>query len=165
MFALLEEARQETTYARNLGNLTIAAFFKGEKRKERRELLDKLRDAIQYGYQKEDELWDHLLRGDNASVLTPFHWEIEFPEVFDGEPWVRCGRGKPAILGRETDRHCTGEPIPDWLTTLHRDCSRNADIVAHFFRRAFFLIRRGGNLGLVATNTVAQGDTRAGGLR
>ena len=41
----------------------------------------------------------------------------------------------------------------------------NADLVAHFYRRAFNLIRNGGTLGLIATNTIAQGDTRSSGLR
>jgi hypothetical protein len=37
--------------------------------------------------------------------------------------------------------------------------------VAHFFRRCFQLLRPGGSLGLIATNTIAQGDTRSTGLR
>jgi len=37
--------------------------------------------------------------------------------------------------------------------------------VAYFFRRAYALLRPGGTFGLIATNTIAQGDTRASGLR
>ena len=37
--------------------------------------------------------------------------------------------------------------------------------MAHFYRRAFSLIRDGGTFGLIATNTIAQGDTRSSGLR
>src|SRR5439155_20559660 len=40
-----------------------------------------------------------------------------------------------------------------------------SDLVVYFFRRAFSLIRREGTLGLIATNTIAQGDTRSAGLR
>src|SRR5690606_10451282 len=40
----------------------------------------------------------------------------------------------------------------------------NSDLVAHFFRRAFGLLRRDGCFGLIATNTIGQGDTRATGL-
>jgi hypothetical protein len=36
--------------------------------------------------------------------------------------------------------------------------------VAHFFRLAFGLLRVGGVFGLIATNTIGQGDTRASGL-
>ena len=38
-------------------------------------------------------------------------------------------------------------------------------LVAYFFRRAFDLLRTSGSFGLVATNTISQGDTREGGLR
>jgi hypothetical protein len=37
-------------------------------------------------------------------------------------------------------------------------------LVAHFFRRAFHLLRRGGALGLIATKTIREGDTRTSGL-
>ena len=40
----------------------------------------------------------------------------------------------------------------------------NADLVAYFFLRAFELLDNNGKLGLIATNTVAQGDTREVGL-
>ena len=54
---------------------------------------------------------------------------------------------------------------PDWLKEIHEESHGNADLVAHFFRRAFDLVRGQGAFGLIATNTIAQGDTRASGLR
>jgi hypothetical protein len=51
------------------------------------------------------------------------------------------------------------------LQTLHEGAHGNSDLVAHFFRRAFGLLRPGGCLGLIATNTIGQGDTRETGLR
>ncbi len=56
-------------------------------------------------------------------------------------------------------------PYLDWLLVLHEEAHGNGDIVAYFFRRAFHLIRKGGALGLIATNTIAQGETRSTGLR
>ena len=41
----------------------------------------------------------------------------------------------------------------------------NVDLVAHFFRRADRLLGPHGTIGLIATNTVGQGDTREGGLQ
>ena len=32
----------------------------------------------------------------------------------------------------------------DWLKTIHEESHGNADLVAHFFRRAFDLLRRQG---------------------
>jgi hypothetical protein len=51
-----------------------------------------------------------------------------------------------------------------WLQSLHKGAHGNADLVAHFFRRAFELIRHNGVFGFIATNTIGQGDTRDTGL-
>ncbi len=67
-------------------------------------------------------------------------------------------------LAEELDRGANGNGYPDWLCSPSR-VSGNADLVAHFFRRALDLLRPGGTLGLIATNTIAQGDTRSTGLR
>ena len=48
---------------------------------------------------------------------------------------------------------------------MHAGAHGNGDLVAHFFRRAFSMVREDGTFGLIATNTIAQGDTRATGLR
>ncbi|MEI9898877.1 MAG: hypothetical protein WDN31_00730 [Hyphomicrobium sp.] len=47
----------------------------------------------------------------------------------------------------------------DWLKMLHPGAHGNADYVAHFFRRAWNQIRNGAAFGLIATNTIGQGDT------
>jgi len=46
---------------------------------------------------------------------------------------------------------------------LHPESHGNGDLVAHFFRRAFNLIHWAALL--IATNTIAQGDTRYSALR
>ena len=55
----------------------------------------------------------------------------------------------------------------DWLIDSSTYCEShgNSDLVAHFFRRAFNLARERGVVGLIATNTIGQGDTRSTGLR
>ena len=100
------------------------------------------------------------------SRFTPFHWEIEFPEVFGrDEPWLRWYRRQPAVRGQEHDAAGHAAGYLDWLKAIHAESHGNADLVAHFFRRAFNLLRQGGTFGLIATNTIGQGDTRSTGLR
>ncbi|WP_216636330.1 Eco57I restriction-modification methylase domain-containing protein, partial [Chloroflexus islandicus] len=99
-------------------------------------------------------------------ALAPFHWEIEFPEVFQREGGgFDVIVGNPPFLGGSKISSNFGQSYLDWLLTIHENSHGNADLVAHFFRRAFDLLRDGGALGLIATNTIAQGDTRATGLR
>ena len=58
-----------------------------------------------------------------------------------------------------------GTNIRDWfVNTLANGKKGSADLVAYFFLRALSLLTSQGNLGLIATNTVAQGDTRQVGL-
>lgn len=50
------------------------------------------------------------------------------------------------------------------MTLAFAGTSGNADLAAFFFRRAFALLRAGGTIGFIATNTIAQGDTQTSGL-
>src|SRR5262249_51171106 len=73
--------------------------------------------------------------------------------------------GNPPFLGGKRTSTTLGDSYRDWLKEIHPDASSNADLVAFFFRRAFSLLRNGGALSFVATNTIAPGDTRRTGLR
>ena len=98
--------------------------------------------------------------------VPPFHWEIEFPEVFSGEsPGFDAIVGNPPFAGKNTLGNSNPEGYIDWLKTIHEESHGNSDVVAHFFRRAFNLLGWNGCFGLIATNTIGQGDTRATGLR
>jgi hypothetical protein len=105
--------------------------------------------------------------GENAKhPVMPFHWEIEFPEVFEREnPGFDAFVGNPPFVGGRRVRGALGDLYFDWLQQVHPESSGNADLVAHFFRRAFTLLRPDGCCGLIATKTIGQGDTRATGLR
>lgn len=50
------------------------------------------------------------------------------------------------------------------MTWLADGIRGSADLVAYFYLRAANLLRPGGGFGLIATNTLAQGDTREVGL-
>jgi hypothetical protein len=98
--------------------------------------------------------------------VRPFHWEIEFPEVFYREdPGFDGIVGNPPFAGKNTISAGHRAVYPEWLKTINTDAHGNSDLVAYFFRRAFHTIRHTGTLGLIATNTIRQGDTRHTGLR
>ena len=173
------QASREIDAVRLFGDLVVTAFFEGRKPRER-ELRRIAEAALVTAGEAESrrERLDDRRRADPP--LAPFHWEIEFPEVFEreapggkdegtpgagGSPGFDAVVGNPPFAGKNTVAAANATGYPDWLKTLHEESHGNADLVAHFFRRAFSLVRDGGTFGLIATNTIAQGDTRSTGLR
>lgn len=112
--------------------------------------------------------------------LDTFHWELEFPEVFfpvserakvdsqipDTVQGFSALVSNPPFMG--------GHKISVSLNKVYREFivesigkgkrKGQADLCAYFLLRANQLIQTDGHLGLVATNTIAQGDTREVGL-
>ncbi|MCA8245376.1 Eco57I restriction-modification methylase domain-containing protein [Burkholderia sp. AU32262] len=96
----------------------------------------------------------------------PFHWPLEFPEVFARERGGFDGMvGNPPFLGGQRITGVAGTAFRDWLVAHIAEGRRgSADLVAYFFLRAWRLLREGGGFGLLAVNTIAEGDTRQVGL-
>ena len=159
------DARDELDAAGVFGDLVLAAFFEKAKPKEREALRTQLADAVVRGETHRYRSWLAELR-DAEPPLAPFHWEIEFPEVFERDnSGFDAIVGNPPFAGKNTVAAANVAGYPDWLKQVHAESHGNADQVAHFFRRAFDLVRRDGAFGLIATNTIAQGDTRSTGLQ
>lgn len=162
---LWEQAEAALDELRLSGDLLVAAFFSGEKKSIREEKRLEFAGAIVGGEAERYREWLMEQRA-GERPLVPFHWEIEFPEVFDREnPGFDVFVGNPPFAGKNAVAAANREGYLDWLKLIHEGAHGNSDIVAHFFRRAFSLLRHGGTFGLIATNTIAQGDTRATGLR
>ena len=107
-----------------------------------------------------------LARAASESLGTryAFHWPLEYPEVF-----ARGGFdvfvGNPPFVGGQKITGTLGPEYRDYLVERLANGRRgSADLCAYFFLRAYSLLRDSGISGLVATNTIAQGDTREVGL-
>jgi hypothetical protein len=107
--------------------------------------------------------------GGNGEVIVfadrrPLHWPLEFPEVsaqegFDaivGNPPFQGGKRITGALGTRYRDH-----LVHWVAGSVRG---SADLVSYFFLRAAGILGSRGGFGLIATNTIAQGDTREVGL-
>lgn len=104
-----------------------------------------------------------------------FHWELEFPDVATvvvGPVVERQKVGFDAIVGNPP--FYGGSKISGHLGTDYRDFlvqhiaggrRGNADLCTYFVLRAATLMARDATAGLIATNTIAQGDTRDVGLQ
>ena len=162
---LWDEARFESGKVALLGDLVLAAFFERTKAKEREALRWRYAVDVVNGETGQYRAWLDGLRSGEPPLAT-FHWEVEFPEVFGrANPGFDAIVGNPPFAGKNTVSGANVPGYPDWLKLAHPESHGNADLVAHFFRRAFDLLRTGGAFGLIATNTIAQGDTRSTGLR
>lgn len=165
---LWRQAQDQLHHVRLIGDLVVAAYFSETTDKARRRQLDDLGQKVSTWLQVGDhqaELSGRVeeLR-EGAHGVAPFHWEIEFPEVFGDHGGFDCFVGNPPFLGGTMISTAHGKPYLDWITTTFAESGNRMDLVAYFFRRAFDLLRARGTLGLIATNTIAQGDTRKGGL-
>jgi hypothetical protein len=165
----LKRAEDDISSVRLIGDAAIAAFFSSTKPKDQQAERDRLL-AVVLAWQKDRAGFQSLL--DAQAILhqgergvTPFHWEIEFPEVFSRtRPGFDICAGNPPFLGGTRVSTEIGMTYFEWLTGRYPPAGHLCDLVAYFFRQAFRLVRDQGALGFLATNTIAQGDTRQGGL-
>ncbi len=156
---------------RRIGDAVCAAFFSETTARARLGAQGRLADD----YMAAGARWQAALAAGPAlaarlteagHTFRPFHWPIEFPEVFAGDdPGFHVVVGNPPFAGKNTIQSGNPPGYLEWLQALHPGAHGNADLCAHFFRRAGTLLRRGGTFGLIATNTIRQGDTRESGLR
>lgn len=95
----------------------------------------------------------------------PNHWVIEAPDVVVGRGGFDAVIGNPPFLGGSRITGAIGTSARDVLVNVLAGGKRGAaDLVAYFFLRAQSLLRPKGTVGLIATNSVAQGDSREVGL-
>lgn len=160
-----DEAQHELDQVRLFGDLAVLAFFSGAKPRDREAKREEFVAAVTDG---EAGRYRGLIgqARETDLPLVPFHWGVEFPEVFERDnAGFDALIGNPPFAGKNTLLSGNPEGYLDWLKHIHEDAHGNADLVAHFFRRAFHFLREDGTFGLIATNTIRQGDTRSTGLR
>jgi hypothetical protein len=92
-----------------------------------------------------------------------FHWCLEFADVMLGGGFDVI-LGNPPFLGGLKISGALGDSYRRWLELAYAPFGGTADLCAAFFRRAYELLKPNGRMGLVATNTIGQGDTRESGL-
>ena len=111
------------------------------------------------------------LRRDSSTDLTkdspdgtarrPFHWPLEFPEVF-----VRKNRGfdafvgNPPFMGGRLVGRRLGMSYQEYLKFVRNNVVGSPDLCAYFFLRAFSLIRSRGYFGLLATKSITETGSR-----
>ncbi|WP_161882803.1 Eco57I restriction-modification methylase domain-containing protein [Deinococcus alpinitundrae] len=131
--------------------------------------VGKMTDGDTEGEQAVKRRADAALAVDLSDVgnpRRPFHWPLEFPEVFLREnAGFDAFVGNPPFLGGQKITGAMGTAFREYLVQyLAGGRKGSADLVTYFFLSCFGLLRNGGTSGLLAVNTIAEGDTRDVGL-
>ena len=148
----------------------------GKPGKQMKAAYENLRIAVESAYPAGGGESDRtLLDGIQAAGLTPtvttdyvrwkpLHWILAVPDVMERGGFDAVV-GNPPFLGGQKQTSTIGANVRDWLiATIAGGRKGSADLVAYFVLRAHQLVTARGNTGLIATNTLAQGDTREVGL-
>ncbi|MFJ9039092.1 Eco57I restriction-modification methylase domain-containing protein [Streptomyces sp. NPDC102406] len=102
---------------------------------------------------------------EGALERRPVHWPLVFPEVFSLRDGFDAVVGNPPFLGGKKLTGPLGEAYREYLVEYVAHGRRgSADLIAYFALCVNSLLNSGGQTGLIATNTLAQGDTREVGL-
>jgi hypothetical protein len=164
---------------RLIGDLIVGAFFAHGKDKEREAERIKREDMVRAWLLSGGPPTEELvgMRTAIREKVPVFHWMAEFPEVFCPEPGAVAGGkderaagmdafvGNPPFAGKNGIIETNGHAYIFWQLATVPGVNGAADLSSYFFRRADRLLCEHGTLGFIATNTIAQGDTRSSGLQ
>ncbi|MEU5524785.1 type IIL restriction-modification enzyme MmeI, partial [Streptomyces sp. NPDC047860] len=108
---------------------------------------------------------DGWLSGPRSEPVRPLHWPLEFPELFGpGGQGFDAIVGNPPFVGGQKITGNAGKDYRDYLVEwIAGGRTGSADLCAYFLLRDSDLVPKG-RIGVIATNTIAQGDTREVGL-
>jgi hypothetical protein len=162
---LLKEANEKITRLRCAADLLVAAEFWGESAKDKLERIRHASNQSVIHFKKGPTEEFEQIAAKERKGRSMFHWPLEFPEVILKRGGFDAFVGNPPFVGGRRIRSTFGGPYVVWLTdTCYPNSSANADICAFFFLRAHQLANTNGGFGLLATNSIAEGDTRNVGL-
>ena len=98
-------------------------------------------------------------------MALPFHWPLEFPEVFLREhPGFDAFVGNPPFLGNKQWKSAHGPSLQRIVQLVVDASPGKVDLSVAFHRRSADLLRIGGTYGLLASTNIAEGSSLSVGL-
>jgi hypothetical protein len=89
-----------------------------------------------------------------------FHWEFEFPEVFQ-HGGFSAFVGNPPYIGGQKISGLFGDSYRSYIVTnVGNDVRGSADICGYFLLRSWALSAKSSVQGFIATSSIAEGDTK-----
>ena len=164
--ALHGEAELATAQVKALADCLVAFELRGLTGEEYEEQRTLVADSANMALRKPLTEFKAYAR-EQLNGHRPFHWAIEFPEVF-GHGGFDTVVGNPPFMGGLRLETAFGWPWRNHLVTELAGGARGvrgtADLCAYFMLRAGEIVREPGLIGFITTNSIAEGDTRLIGL-
>ena len=91
-----------------------------------------------------------------------FHWFLEFPEIMN-RGGFDCILGNPPYLGGKALRSTYGHAFCEWVQWQYAPAGLS-ELVVYFLRRIYGLLREGGFMSVITTNSVIDSKIRKDGL-
>ncbi len=166
MFGHVRDQTKRLTYA---ADLLMAASWKSMRIEEREQRLKET--LFQVDYRIKDVDADELDREAREAlrqegVPAPFHWPLEFPEALlrKGRPGFDAFVGNPPFMGGTKLEPVFGRHYREYLVNTIgggvRGVRGTADLCAYFLNQLHNLLQARGSMGVLATNTISEGDSR-----
>ena len=161
--ALFAEAEEAVSKLSSAADVLLAVELKGTKGKAYESERKNAADHIKACWDLRLAELKHYAR-QSLGARHCFHWSLAFPEII-GNGGFHAIIGNPPFVGGKKISGAVGTDYREYLTANVAEGRKgHADLCAYFFLRAIRILQLNGMAGLLATNTIAQGDSREVGL-
>jgi hypothetical protein len=164
---MLQNAEQQTARLAYAANHVLTACWEATSETDRDERLKQALVHVEHNFKDlpvEQLEAEGRQRLQNVGCPKPFHWPLEFPEVFMQRGGFDAIVGNPPFLWGMRISTLFGDRYLAFLQSHFDRSLGTADLCAHFFNRAASHLRQNGAIGLLATDTISKGDTREASL-
>jgi hypothetical protein len=158
---MLREANEKIDRLKCAADMLIAAEFTPDSAADKRMARDDAAIKVAVHFNDSDL---PTFRRETQTALAgqvTFHWPLEFPEVMVERSGFDGFVGNPPFMGGSK---ITGQLGTEYRTYIVNQLTSGdkgkADLSGYFLLRASICIRSLGVLGLISTNSIAQGDNR-----
>ena len=161
--ALYKEAEEAVAKLNAAADVLVAVELQGLKGRAYEQEREKSADHMMV-YWKEGLPELQAYAQQRLGTRRCLHWALAFPEITEAGGF-HAFVGNPPFVGGKKFSALLGEDYKNYLVRhLAGEKKGSADLCAYFFLRVGYILRQEGIAGLIATNTLAQGDTREVGL-
>ena len=168
MLANVEDQTKRLTFA---ADMLLAATWETRSKSELEAALNGTLAEVEYKFKDmptEQLGAESKGRLRKAGIESRFHWPLEFPEVFIDKRGFDGFVCNPPFMGGTKLEPAYGalwrDHVVSYIAHGVRGLRGTGDLCAYFFNRADTLCGLNGFYGMIATNTISQGDTREIGL-